>query len=164
MFIIYIVLILIIIILAIKSIKFVGQSEALVIERLGRYYQTVFSGMVILIPFVDRVRAKHKLGDTMTVISKEGTTSDGKHIVIEGNLIYKVIDPVTATYNVQRDISNIRYIFEYSALIVCQRMKFNELEAMKDKIKEKILVETKTNSENWGIEISDMNVNFFPMA
>ncbi|CAB1014113.1 SPFH/Band 7/PHB domain protein [Corynebacterium diphtheriae] len=41
-----------------KSIVIIPQGEAAVVERLGRYTKTVAGGISLLLPFIDKVRAK----------------------------------------------------------------------------------------------------------
>ena len=44
-----------------KAIIVVPPNEAYVVERLGRYYQTLGSGMKLLMPFLDRVAFRYSL-------------------------------------------------------------------------------------------------------
>ena len=39
-----------------KGLCIVQQSQTVIIERLGRYYRTLSSGVNIIIPFIDRPR------------------------------------------------------------------------------------------------------------
>ncbi|VFA81975.1 SPFH domain / Band 7 family [Gordonia paraffinivorans] len=41
-----------------KSIALIPQAEAAVIERLGRYTRTVSGQLTLLLPFIDRIRAR----------------------------------------------------------------------------------------------------------
>ena len=44
-------------VVVIRGLRIVKQSEAMVIERLGRYRTTMTAGINLIIPFVDRPRA-----------------------------------------------------------------------------------------------------------
>jgi len=39
---------------AVGGIKIVQQSETIIIERLGKYQQTLKSGLNIILPFIDK--------------------------------------------------------------------------------------------------------------
>ena len=52
------VLVIFAVIVVAKSIKVIPQAEAAVIERLGRYSKTVSGQLTLLLPFVDRIRAR----------------------------------------------------------------------------------------------------------
>ena len=43
-------------VLVVRGLRIVKQSEAMVIERLGRYRTTLTAGINIIIPFIDRPR------------------------------------------------------------------------------------------------------------
>lgn len=44
-------------VVVVRGLRIVKQSEAMVIERLGRYRTTLTAGINIIIPFIDRPRA-----------------------------------------------------------------------------------------------------------
>ena len=48
---------LLVLFVATSSFKIVGQAEVMVIERLGRFHRIAHSGLNVLIPFVERLRA-----------------------------------------------------------------------------------------------------------
>ena len=48
---------LVVVVLA-KSVALIPQAEAAVIERLGRYTRTVSGQLTLLLPFIDRIRAR----------------------------------------------------------------------------------------------------------
>lgn len=52
------VLVIFAIIVVAKSVALIPQAEAAVIERLGRYSRTVSGQLTLLVPFIDRVRAR----------------------------------------------------------------------------------------------------------
>ncbi len=52
------VLVIFAVIVVAKSVALVPQAEAAVIERLGRYSRTISGQLTLLVPFIDRVRAR----------------------------------------------------------------------------------------------------------
>ena len=54
----FIVIIVLVASLLFASVKLIPQGEAAVIERLGRYTRTVSGGLTLLVPYVDRIRAR----------------------------------------------------------------------------------------------------------
>ena len=45
----------------VRSVRIVAAQEVLIVERLGRYYETLNAGLHFLIPFVDKVTYAHTL-------------------------------------------------------------------------------------------------------
>ena len=70
-----------------KSIRTVPQQRALVIERFGKFDRTLEPGLRFIIPFIDRVSARHDLrevrkgrvedpliyGDDIIVVEQSGS-------------------------------------------------------------------------------------------
>ena len=53
-----ILLVLLVVVVLAKSVALIPQAEAAVIERLGRYTRTVSGQLTLLLPFIDRIRAR----------------------------------------------------------------------------------------------------------
>jgi regulator of protease activity HflC (stomatin/prohibitin superfamily) len=39
-----------------RAIRIIPQASAGIVERLGRYHRTLGAGLVLIIPFIDRLR------------------------------------------------------------------------------------------------------------
>ena len=63
------VLVLVVGVILVKSIALIPQAEAAVIERLGRYTKTVSGQLTLLVPFVDRIRARIDLRERVVSVS-----------------------------------------------------------------------------------------------
>ena len=48
-----------------NSVKVVPQAHEWLIERLGRYSRTLNPGLSVIVPFVDRVRARVDMRDVL---------------------------------------------------------------------------------------------------
>ena len=59
----------------VKSVVIVRQAEAVVIERLGKYYTTLSSGVNVIIPFLD-LRRGASAGDTLRLTFPGRSLSD----------------------------------------------------------------------------------------
>ncbi|MBF0940132.1 MAG: SPFH/Band 7/PHB domain protein, partial [Schaalia georgiae] len=51
-------LFILIVITLVRSVRIVPQSQAYVIERLGRFQAVLYGGFHVLVPFVDRVASR----------------------------------------------------------------------------------------------------------
>ncbi|MHC4372414.1 MAG: SPFH domain-containing protein, partial [Planctomycetota bacterium] len=59
--IVFVVVLVLAIIVFFKTIRIVPQKQAYIVERLGKYSNTLEAGFHILTPFIDRVAYKHTL-------------------------------------------------------------------------------------------------------
>ncbi|MEZ4820944.1 MAG: stomatin-like protein [Ignavibacteria bacterium] len=96
-----IILVAFIIITFLKTARVVPQKSAFIVERLGKYNETLEAGFHILIPFVDRVSYKHSLKEiVMDVPPQSCITKDNIAVEVDGVLYLQVMDPVKASYGV----------------------------------------------------------------
>ncbi len=91
----------IVFLMAWSGIKLVPQQSAWVVERLGRYNQTLIAGLHFIIPFVDKVAYRHSLKENAVDIpSQTAITKDNVTLIIDGILYLKITDPKQASYGV----------------------------------------------------------------
>ena len=89
------VLIIIIIALLIAMIKIVPQSNAYVIERLGKYIGTWEVGIHFLIPVLDRIAKKVTLKEQVADFPPQPViTKDNVTMQIDTVVFFKIIDPI----------------------------------------------------------------------
>ena len=84
-----------------KGIRIVPQQEAWVVERLGKFKETLNAGLNFVIPYVDNVAYKHSLKENaIDIPSQSAITKDNVTLVIDGILYLKITDPKQASYGV----------------------------------------------------------------
>ena len=106
-----IVVVVLVIVTLFKTARIVPQKQAWIVERLGKYHETLNAGLHILLPFVDRVSYKVGLKEVaLDVPPQQCVTKDNITVEIDGLLYLQVVDPVRASYG----ISN--YVFACSQL------------------------------------------------
>lgn len=99
----FVVLLLALLVLVIigKTAVVVPQQSAYVVERLGKYAATLDAGFHILLPFIDRIRYKHSLKETVIDIPEQVCiTRDNVQVSVDGILYLKVLNPQRASYGI----------------------------------------------------------------
>src|SRR5258707_15884777 len=100
-----VVLVIFAIIVVAKSVALIPQAEAAVIERLGRYNRTVSGQLTLLIPFIDRVRARIDLRERgVSCPPQPGITEDNLALNIHTRDYFQVTVPQAACYAVSNYI------------------------------------------------------------
>ena len=82
-----------------KTVVVVPPNEAYVVERLGRYHQTLRPGMNVLAPFVDRVAFRYTLRPQDAELTDRCITLDNVPISIATSIRWEITDPRSAAYN-----------------------------------------------------------------
>jgi len=83
-----------VVLIFISTIKIVPQRSAFIIERLGKYRDTLLAGFHIIVPYMDRIAYKHTLKEqAIDVASQICITRDNISVEVDGILYLQVMDP-----------------------------------------------------------------------
>jgi regulator of protease activity HflC (stomatin/prohibitin superfamily) len=94
-------LILLAIIVLFKTATVVPQKSAYLVERLGKYANTLGAGFHLLVPFVDTIAYKQTLKEEARDVPPQNCiTRDNVVITVDGILYMQVMDPVKASYGI----------------------------------------------------------------
>ena len=86
-------LVAIVLIMLFKCVVVVPQRSAFIVERLGRYSETLEAGMHFLVPFIDRVAYRHSLKEqAIDVAPQSCITKDNIAVDVDGVLYLQVMD------------------------------------------------------------------------
>lgn len=146
---------LLVIVALMMSIQIVPQKSAVIVERLGKYSQTLEAGLHILIPFLDRVAYKHSLKEVaIDVASQTCITRDNIAVEVDGVLYLQVIDPAKASYGIE----NFRFASSQLAQTT-MRSEIGKLELDKtfeerESINSQIIEAVDKASDPWGVKIT----------
>ncbi len=83
------------------GLKIVRQFEAGLIERFGKYRETIDPGLHLIVPFIDRLRRVDMREIVVDVPPQEVITKDNVVVTVDAVVYYQATDPVKLVYNVQ---------------------------------------------------------------
>lgn len=87
--------------LAFASVKNVKADDRVVIERLGRPLpEPKGPGIVVVIPFIDRLRPVSMARQALEVPQVDVITGDDRTVRVDLAITFRVLDPVKALYDV----------------------------------------------------------------
>lgn len=142
------------VIVIVKGARVVPQKMAFVVERLGKYSRTLDAGFHVLVPFVDRIVAKHSLKEyVLDVPSQMCITRDNISIEIDGVLFMQVLDPVRATYGVDNYLFAARQLAQTTLRSEIGKMDLDRTFEERDSINANIIMALDKASEPWGLKI-----------
>ena len=147
--------VILVVVAIIKTARVVPQKTAIIVERLGKYAKTLDAGFHLLIPFIDRVSYKHTLKEEAAdVPSQICITRDNIAVEVDGVLYMQVIDPVKASYGIER------YAFAATQLAqTTMRSEIGKLELDRTfeervQINASIIQAVDKASDPWGVKIT----------
>jgi regulator of protease activity HflC (stomatin/prohibitin superfamily) len=138
-----------------KTARIVPQKSAFIVERLGKYVNTLEAGLHLLVPFLDRVAYKHSLKEVAVDVPPQTCiTNDNIAVEVDGVLYLQVIDPVKASYGIDS------YMFASTQLAqTTMRSEIGKLELdrtfeERDQINAQIITAVDKASNPWGVKIT----------
>lgn len=150
-----VVILLFVVIFLVKSIALIPQGEAAVIERLGRYTRTVSGGITLLVPFVDRVRAKVDTRERVVSFPPQAViTQDNLTVAIDTVVTFQINDPARAIYGVDNYIVGVEQISTATLRDVVGGMTLEETLTSREVINRRLRGELDAATTKWGLRIS----------
>lgn len=148
-----------ILIVAFKSIRIVNQSEVLVIERLGKYFTTARAGVNLLVPFLDRVRAKVSLREQTMDIPPQGViTRDNVTITIDTVVFFRITDPFKAIYEIESLQRAISYVAVTTMRDIIGKMDLDSTFSSRDLINDQLRTILDEATDKWGCKVERVEV------
>jgi regulator of protease activity HflC (stomatin/prohibitin superfamily) len=142
-----------IIILA-KTAVVVPQQWAYVVERLGKYSETIGAGFHILLPFVDVIRYRHSLKETAQDIPEQiCITRDNVQVGVDGILYYKVMDPERASYGISNYQFAIIQLAQTTLRSEIGKIELDRTFEERGNINASVVGEVDKATEPWGVKV-----------
>lgn len=149
------VLILLIVVVVARSVALIPQGEAAVIERLGRYTRTVSGGLTLLIPFIDRIRAKVDTRERVFSFPPQAViTQDNLTVAIDTVVTFQVNEPERAIYGVDNYIVGVEQISTATLRDVVGGMTLEETLTSREVINRRLRGELDAATTKWDLRIS----------
>ena len=137
-----------------QSVKVVPQQHAWVVERLGKYHQTLTPGLSFLIPFVDKVAYKHILKEIpLDIASQVCITKDNTQLQVDGILYFQVTDAMRASYGSSNYIIAISQLAQTSLRSVIGKLELDKTFEERDIINAQVVQAIDEAALNWGVKV-----------
>jgi regulator of protease activity HflC (stomatin/prohibitin superfamily) len=138
-----------------KSVRIVPQAVALLVERLGRYSRTLDAGLHILVPFIDRVRARVDLREQVVSFPPQPViTSDNLVVSIDTVIYFQVTDPKSAVYEIANYITGIEQLTVTTLRNVIGSMDLEQTLTSRDQINGQLRGVLDEATGRWGIRVN----------
>ncbi|MBP2298629.1 SPFH domain-containing protein [Azospirillum picis] len=144
-----------VVVLAITSVRIVPQGFNHIVERLGRYQETLSPGFNVIFPVISSVRAKVDMRETVVDVPEQSViTKDNAAVVADGVLYFQVLDPVKATYEVSDLQRAIQTLAMTTTRTVMGSMDLDELLSQREAINASLLRAVDEATASWGVRVT----------
>jgi len=142
-----------------KTIRIVAQKEAFIIERLGKYTNTLEAGFHILMPFVDKLAYKHTLKEqAVDVPPQTCITKDNISVEMDGILYLQVVDPRKASYGIDDYRFASIQLAQTTMRSVIGRLELDKTFEERDSINISVVNAVDKASDPWGVKVTRYEV------
>jgi len=153
-----IVLAIFVLIVLFASIRIVNEYERGVVFRLGRYVGVRGPGLILLIPFIERLVKVELRVVTMDVPQQECITMDTVTVKVDAVVYFRVMKPEWAILNVEQYIRATSLLCQTTLRNVVGQSELEDLLAHRERINEKLQTIIDESTEPWGIKVSLVEV------
>lgn len=152
-----VVVILVVLFLA-NAIRILNEYERGVIFRLGRVIHAKGPGLIILIPYIDRMQRVSLRLIATDVPPQDVITRDNVSVKVSAVIYFRVVDPVKAIISVENYLYATSQLAQTTLRSVCGQGELDDLLAERDKINAHIQEILDSHTEPWGIKVTVVEV------
>jgi regulator of protease activity HflC (stomatin/prohibitin superfamily) len=152
------VLIIFLVIILANAIRILREYERGVIFRLGRLIAVKGPGIIFLIPLVDKIVKVSLRTVVLDVPPQDVITKDNVSIKVNAVLYFRVVQPEKAIVEVENFLFATSQLSQTTLRSILGQSELDELLAERDKINAKLQKIIDTQTEPWGIKVSDVEV------
>jgi len=157
LFIIVPILLIIFMVLA-STIKIVKEYERGVVFRLGRLVGPRGPGLILLVPFIERMQKIDLRTVTLDIPAQEVITRDNVTVRVNAVAYFRVIDPNAAIVNVTDYNRATSQIAQTTLRSVLGQGTLDDLLSEREKINEQLQRIIDEQTEPWGVKVSIVEV------
>ena len=151
----FVLLIILIAIIMFKAVKIVPESQVYIVEKLGKYYQSLSSGLSFINPFFDKVSRIVSLKEQVVDFDPQAViTKDNATMQIDTVVYFQITDPKLYTYGVERPLSAIENLTATTLRNIIGDMTVDETLTSRDIINTKMRQELDDATDPWGIKVN----------
>ena len=151
----FVLILLFVVLLLVKTVRIIPQARAGIVERFGKYKETLPAGLNVVVPFVDRVRYLIDLREQVVSFPPQPViTEDNLVVSIDTVIYFQVTDPVAATYEIANYIQAIEQLTMTTLRNIVGGMDLEETLTSRDQINSGLRGVLDEATGKWGIRVN----------
>jgi regulator of protease activity HflC (stomatin/prohibitin superfamily) len=142
-----------------KGVRIIPQGEEWIVQRLGKYRETLIPGLRFIIPYIDTIAYKLTTKDIiLDVQEQEVITRDNAVIVVNAIAFIKITDPVKAVYGVGNYSEAIRNMIMTTLRSIVGEMELDHALSQRDMIKARLKAGVADEAMDWGLTVKSVEI------
>ena len=142
-----------------KSIIIIRQAEKGIVERFGRYKETLDPGLRFLVPFADSLRARIDMRETVLDIEPQAViTKDNVGVTVDAVVYYYVTDAKAVRYEVANFYVAMSKLAQTNLRNLVGDMSLDETLASRERINSSLRTTLDEATDKWGVKVTRVEV------
>ena len=154
-----VILALVVLVTLVKSVTIIHQAEKGLVERFGRYKETLDPGLRFLIPYMDSLRARIDMRETVIDIEPQPViTRDNVTVTVDAVIYYYVTEAKAVRYEVANFYSAISKLAQTNLRNVIGDMSLDETLTSRERINAALRDTLDEATDKWGVKVTRVEV------
>jgi regulator of protease activity HflC (stomatin/prohibitin superfamily) len=138
----------------VRAVRIVPQARAGIVERFGRYHRTLYAGLNLMMPFIDRLRPLIDLREQVVSFPPQPViTRDNLVVSIDTVIYFQVTDPRAATYEIASYVAAVEQLTVTTLRNVVGGLDLETTLTSRDKINSELRKELDEATGRWGLRV-----------
>ncbi len=154
-----VVLVLLVVIMLVKSVVVIRQAQKGIVERFGRFKEVLDPGLRFLLPFVDSIRARVDMRETVIDIEPQPViTKDNVTVNVDAVIYYYVTDAKAVTYEVANFFVAVSKLAQTNLRNLIGGMSLDETLTSRERINASLRTTLDEATDKWGVKVTRVEV------
>jgi regulator of protease activity HflC (stomatin/prohibitin superfamily) len=137
----------------------VPQGMNYTVERFGRYTRTLYPGLTIIVPFIDRIGHRVNVMERFLDVPEQFViTRDNAMVTTDGIVYFQVLDAAKASYEVTNLEAAIANLTMTNIRTVMGSMDLDELLSNRNEINARLLSVVDDATQPWGVKVTRIEI------
>ncbi|MGD9142965.1 MAG: SPFH domain-containing protein [Dehalococcoidia bacterium] len=154
-----VILFLVLVITLAKSVTIIHQAQKGIIERFGRYKETLEPGLRFIIPFMDSLVSRIDMRETVLDVEPQPViTNDNVTVTVDAVVYYYVTDAKAVRYEVANFYIAVSKLAQTNLRNVIGEMSLDETLTSRERINAALRLTLDEATDKWGVKVTRVEV------
>lgn len=154
-----VIVVIVFIVMMAKSITIIHQAEKGLIERFGRYKETLEPGLRFIIPFMDALIARVDMRETVLDVEPQSViTNDNVTVTVDAVVYYYVTDAKAVRYEVANFYAAVTKLAQTNLRNLVGEMSLDETLTSRERINAALRTTLDEATDKWGVKVTRVEV------
>jgi len=150
---------LLVLIMLTKSLTVIHQAEKGIIERFGKYRETLDPGLRFLMPFIDSIKSRVDMRETVLDVEPQPViTKDNVTVSVDAVIYYYVTDARAVIYEVANFHAAVTKLAQTNLRNLIGDMSLDETLTSRERINASLRETLDEATDKWGVKVTRVEV------